>query len=352
MRIAPALFLIALSLPPAVHAADAAMPAAAAPVDAAPAAAAQPSVRFLSAVDARAALTEGAGREYYARLQLAEMRAKTGLALRNVTLEAAREQVREFYGAQVLEFTAQEQSVLRETVIGLHPTLLVKAPLYARTPWSFIKVSAKIEGGLPHTRGDHIVLSDGVLTNIVQWRSRNPTAVPLGLANLLAHEQTHILQRHHAELFAALYESYGFRHVLLQSTPPWLLERNIVNPDAPDTDWVFPVGAGAARHWILPDLVLKNLDHPRMPDDFDVVALDAEEHAGAWSLVDRSMPAAFQELDGLPDYTRAFPTGDELFHPNEISAGLLATILSGSRVRNPEHELWNKTRAWAEQALR
>jgi hypothetical protein len=348
MRIAPALFLIALSLPPAVHAAEAGAPAAATPA----AADAQPSVRFLSPVDARTALTGAAGREYYARLQLAEMRAKTGLALRNVTLEAAREQVREFYGAEVLEFTAQEQTVLRETVIGLHPTLLAKAPLYARTPWSFIKVSAKIEGGLPHTRGDHIILSDGVLMNIVQWRSRNPTAAPLGLWNLLAHEQTHILQRHHAELFAALYESYGFRHVLLQSTPLWLLERNIVNPDAPDTDWVFPIGAGAARHWILPDLVLKNIDRPRMPDDFDVVALDVEEHAGAWSFVDRSMPATFQELGSLPDYTRAFPTGDELFHPNEISAGLLATILSGSRVRNPEHELWGKTRAWAEQALR
>jgi hypothetical protein len=147
-------------------------------------------------------------------------------------------------------------------------------------------------------------------------------------------------------------QSLGFRHVVFAPAPQWLIERNVVNPDAPDADWVFPAGDASARHWILPDVLLLKLDHPRMPDDFHVVALDVREQAGAWDFADRSMPASLQELSAQADFVRAFPVQDEVFHPNEISAGLLAAIITGSGIEHPEHPLWNKTRAWADQALR
>jgi hypothetical protein len=311
------------------------------------------TIRLLSQSEARAALTTGEERGYYARLQLPEMRAKTGLALQNTTLESAREQVREAYGARVEEFSADEQLALREVTAGLQGLLRARAPLYARTPWVFIKISSTIEGGLPHTRGDCIVLSDGIVARIAQLRAKGPITSPLGLWSLLIHEQTHILQRRHPGLFAPLYtQDLGFRHVVLAPAPPWLLERNVVNPDAPDADWVYQVGDASARRWILPDVLLLNLDHPRMPDDFKVVALDVREQAGAWTFAEHGTPPAFQALADLPDFVRAFPDHSELFHPNEISAGLLAAIISGSGIVHPEHPLWSKTRAWADQALR
>jgi hypothetical protein len=310
-------------------------------------------IHFLSQAEARAALTTGPERGYYARLQLAEMRAKTGLALQNVTLEAAREQVRDTYGERVEDFSADEQGVLREVLNGLQTILRTRAPLYARTPWAFIKVDATIEGGLPHTRGDCIVLSDAITARIVQARAKGALSAPLSLWNLLVHEQTHVLQRRHPELFVNLYtQSMGFRHVVFAAAPQWLIERNVVNPDAPDADWVFPIGDASARHWILPDVLLLKLDHPRMPDDFDIVALEVREQAGTWEFADRNLPASLQELSALPDFVRAFPIQDELFHPNEICAGLLAAIITESGIELPQHPLWNKTRAWAVQALR
>jgi hypothetical protein len=295
------------------------------------------TIRFLSQSEARAVLTTGAERGYYSRLQLPEMRAKTGLALQNMTVEAAREQVRETYGARAEEFSTDEQAALRDIVTALQPLLRTRAPLYARTPWVFIKVDATIEGGLPHTRGDSIVLSDALLARVVQARAKGASGAPVSLWNLLVHEQTHILQRHHPELFVNLYtQSLGFRHVALAPAPPWLIERNVVNPDAPDADWVFPLGDPAGRRWVLPVVLLLKLDQPRMPDDFNVVALEVRDRPGAWEFADRSLPAAFQEV----------------FHPNEISAGLLAALITGSGIEHPEHPLWNKTRAWADQALR
>src|SRR5450631_2249101 len=124
MRKTFALYLSILVSLPALHAEPAAPPTAAP-------AAASATIHLLSQSEARAALTTGEERGYYARLQLPEMRAKTGLPLQNTTLESAREQVREAYGARVEEFTADEQLALREVMTGLQELLRSRAPLYA-----------------------------------------------------------------------------------------------------------------------------------------------------------------------------------------------------------------------------
>jgi hypothetical protein len=310
------------------------------------------TVHFLSRAQSRAALTQGTAREYYARLQIAEMRAKTGLPLENLTLEGARAEAREAYGAATQDFSADEQGVLREALAKLQPLLQLKAPLYGRTPWSFIKVSANIEGGLPHTRGESIVLSDRFLASMTNRHAQDQSGPRSGLWVLLLHEQTHVLQRHNPALFAPLYtNAFGFREVDI-AAPEWLRVRRVINPDAPDVQWIYPIDDGGVRHWVLPDIVLLNLEHPRMPQDFHVVALTAEERAGRWMLADQSQPTAFQDLEGLDAYVRAFPERSELFHPNEIAAVMLSELICGCHMEQPEHPLWGKVKNWAEVALK
>jgi len=141
------------------------------------------------------------------------MRAKTGLVLQNLSLQAARDQVRDAYSAATEDFTADEQASLREMIDTLQPTRRIRAPLYARMH-------------------DQATLRDSAR-----------------VFNLLIHEQTHVLQRHNPALFATLYtEAFGFRQVTLQPAPQWLRIRRVVNPDAPDADWVFPIGDDAPRH--------------------------------------------------------------------------------------------------------
>lgn len=311
------------------------------------------SVHFLSRAEARAALTQGEGAAYYERLQLAEMRAKTGLPLEHVTLAVARALVRESYGAAAQDFSPEEQAALRSTLEDLQPLLQAQAPLYARTPWSFIKLSASIEGGLPHTRADSIVLSDALVARITKAHARQAADKPSALWNLLVHEQTHVLQRHSPALFASLYTSaFGFRQVSLPVPPEWVRIRRVVNPDAPDADWLFASGTATQPRWLLPDILLDNIEHPRMPDDFSIVALSVQQQGGKWSYAEPVMPAAPQKLLDLQDFVRRFPLHDVLFHPNEIAAGLLAALLTGVGIEDPQHELWERTRVWARQALR
>jgi hypothetical protein len=315
--------------------------------------AAPSTVHFLSRDEARQALTTGADRDFYAHLQLVEMRAKTGLALKATSLEAAREQVMASYGGSVEEFTADEQAALRDATDHLQPILESQAPLYARTPWSFIKVKANIEGGLPHTRGDSIVLAEPVLASLVRAHATRAFDQPSPVWALLVHEQTHVIQRRHPGMFATLYTGvFGFQHVDLPTPPEWIAAVRMTNPDAPISDWVFALGKDAGQRWMLPEILVDHGDHPQMPADFRVVAVRVEHHGASWVYADQSAPAETVVLDSLQEYVERFPVRDELFHPNEIAAGMLSYLIIGASLPNPENAMWSLTRTWAAQSLR
>ena len=311
------------------------------------------AVHFLSRTEASAALTGEVAQQYYAQLQLAEMRAKTRLPLTDLSLDAARAAASKAYGLATEDFTDDERAALGDAVESMQPVLLARAPLYARTPWCFIKVNGTIEGGLPHTRGECIVLAEGVLQSLAKAHAKARFDQPSGVWLLLLHEQTHVLQRRNPALFAALYSDvYGFRQVEVLP-PDWLRLRRVINPDAPRVEWIYPIGKDAARHWVLPDIELLELDHPQMPADFKVVALGVHALEGRrWALDDVAMPATQPDLEGVAEYVDAFPVKGEAFHPNEIAAQMMAEIIAGAHMQNPDHPLWAKTRQWADSALR
>ncbi len=307
-------------------------------------------MQFLSKAEAISALTQGPESDYYQRMQIPEIRAKTGLPLQGVSLGAAREQARAAYGAAAEEFTLTEQSVIRAEIETLQPILQSRAPRYARMPWSFIKLTSNIEGGMSYTFGNCIILSDGVVARFVRLLSSRTAIERASVDNILVHEQTHVLQRRDPALFAGFYSSVlGFRHVKRMPAPEWLSLRRAIDPD---DSWVFSVGKDASQRWLLPEVLLTKLEHPQMPRDFQIVALAMVERRGVWGFADQSAPASFQSLEDLDEYSRRFPIRDEMFHPNEIMAGLLAALITDSGKRDPTHELWDKTRAWADKALR
>lgn len=311
------------------------------------------SIRLLTGAEARSALTDADAQAYYAGLQLGEMRAKTGLALQNDSLAEARARVMNVYGERTLDFSPEEQAMLRAAIASLQPRLRERAPLYARTPWSLIKVAATVEGGLPHTRGDSIVLSDAVLTQLLRAHETNAFTQPSGLWNLLVHEQTHVLQRRDAARFDDLYtQVFGFRHVVLEPMPAWLRVRNVVNPDGPVQDWVFPDGEGAARRWWLPEIQLRGLEAPRMPEDFELIATPVQARGRVWEYLQKSAPAAPEPLANFTGFFAKFPIRDELFHPNEIAAGLLAALITGYGEEIPQAAIWDQTRRWSIEGLR
>lgn len=312
-------------------------------------------VQFLSAEEGRKAITEGAEATYFERLQIAEIRAKTGLALENMDLAQARSAARRRYAVEIQEFSADEKAALEAVLARVQPRLEEKLPLMARTPFSFIKVGTGVEAGLPHTRGAHILLSPLVLEPMVRLHRRRAFAALDSFApGLLVHEQAHVLERAHPELFLSLFtEVFGFRRLETAPDHPWLRERRVVNPDGPDLGWAFPIREGARTRWIMPDLILASLDRPRMPQDFRMVAVTLEEKGGAFQIaLDAQGSPMTADLASVAPYAAAFPNPGEFYHPHEIAADLLAARVTGQAEGVADHPLRAKFAAWAKEHLR
>ncbi len=296
--------------------------------DAAAAADQGPDITFLAGEQARAAIIDESVEPYFSLLQAREMSAKTGAAIDGDTLEAQRTACRQRYQSAVRDFSAEDQAGLRRTIAAVQPYLMGHYPVFAAEPWRFIKVARSIEGGMPHTRGRCIVLSDTVMP---EFTAGGAGPVDPEGTMLLVHEQTHVLQRLHAGLFVPLFtESWGMvRMAQAPEMPAELLQRQLVNPDGISCVWAFPVVEDGKARLIQPEVLLGGKRAvPRMPDDFAVVALAVEKRgdAYAYQLGADGHPQAVP-LPSLPAYGDAFLPSDENFHPNEICAELFSLMV-------------------------
>ena len=288
--------------------------------------AATPRISFPDLDEARTAFTDDPA--YFDQLQPIEMAAKTGSPLTAGDLAGQRAECRARYRAGVRQFSDAEKNALVQLVGRIHPALRDDYPRMAALPWSFLKVSDQIEGGLPHTRGTHIVLSQSACDRSLNRSFLGPGST--GAIDLLVHEQTHVLQRAQPELFDSLYvKQWGFRRATSIDANPWLVEHHLANPDALDCRWVFPIEDSQGRRFIWPLVVFGDGPGPkRMPDDFSMVAVHVRPSGNAFRVEQQTdgRPATDELLDVRP-YRAVFPMTTNVYHPHEAAAAMLAMLV-------------------------
>jgi hypothetical protein len=293
------------------------------------AAEASPAIAFLGRAEAAAALADAPGDPYYARMGLLEIRARMKSAMPGASLADARAAVRVYDAAAVLPFADEERAAISDIIVRVQPVLAARAPLYARTPWSFIKLADQAEGGMPHTRGAHVVLPASVVDVLVklhrQARAAGQQASPPPGADLLVHEQTHVLERLHPERFEPLFtDVFGFTRMAPAPAHAWLAAHRCINPDGPDVAWAFPLEKIGGRGWLMPDVTMPDKPVPRMPQDFESVGVEVARGADGWRVVERDSQPVRHDLDQVRGWHAHFPFPDEDFHPNEIAAVALS----------------------------
>ena len=286
-----------------------------------------PSVTFLDGNAARAAIVNDARDPYFDHLQPIEMAAKTGAPVTG-TLKAQRLETRKRYQAAVRPFRPEEQEAIRAYVEALEP-LLRDYPRFARQPWRFVKVADHIEGGLPHTRDNFIVLSESVSKGLFDLRrQQTPEAALMRGGMLLLHEQVHVLQRLEPGRFDNLYtQTLGYRRSGNIPLPKDLATNQLLNPDGLSCCWLFPRGQGM----IWPLLVFAERDGLRkMPGDFRKLAVTVMPTKKALGYhVARTAEGRSQSEDLLKvrEYVEAFPLTQNFYHPNETSADLFSQLV-------------------------
>jgi hypothetical protein len=303
-------------------------------------------VTFLDAQQAAVAIIDDSEQPYFDRLRPVEMSAKTGAVITGSGLAEQRTECKRRYAEATLDFSTDEIAAIVWVVSEIQPHLQRRYPRIARLGWSFIKIHSHIEGGLPHTRGRHIVVSAKMLKSYVDTHQRGPTEKMASMGNWLLHEQMHVLQRRDPELFKPLYtELWGFKRVESVGEHGWLADHQLANPDGLDRYWVYPVRRGERTTWIWPTVVLAEssgvrrlLGVPSMRRDTRMIAVELEPRGEEFSVrVDRARRPVVHNLLSFQEYRKQFPFSVTPFHPNEITAEGFARIaiseimLSGER---------------------
>ena len=290
-----------------------------------------PTVSFLGKSAGQAAIVDDSLEPYFNQLQPMEMAAKTGSPFAGATLDEQRAECRKRYQGAVLDFTDDEIAAIRWHLAKLRPLLAKQYPRLGNTSWSFIKVADNIEGGLPHTRGGHIILSAGLCKQIIAIKRLPPERRGyLDIVELLAHEQVHVFQRTHPGLFDSLYSGlWGMQKAASIMGCDWLVTHHLANPDAVDCRWILPVGKNKPTAYLWPLVVFSEEASPkRMPDDFRMLAISLEKDGtGFRVLVDQKGKPVSVELLLVPEFNAVFPMSNNIYHPNEAAADIFAKLV-------------------------
>lgn len=315
-----------------------------------------PQVAFLSREDGAMALTRVGGDTYYADMHLLECRGRTQSTLPGLSVQEARIATRDYDAAAARTFTSEECHAISAVLGHVQRRLAARAPLYARTPWSFIKLAANAEGGMPHTRGPHIVMPDYMADAVVQIHRELAADAPSERAkrfvNVLVHEQTHVLERTRAALFEPLFtDVFGFSRMTPAPTTPWLDEHRFINPDGPDVAWAFALAAVGGQGWVMPDIVVPDVPIPRMPQDFDAIGIEVLQTPEGWKIVEENGLPKRRHLDAIAGYDAHFPFPEEDFHPHEIAAVALSHWILQDVADIDSRALMPAIATWAKTAL-
>jgi hypothetical protein len=266
---------------------------------------------------------------YFDHLQPMEMEAKTGRPLQGATLAQQRAECRRRYVLAVMEFTPEEQAALREAAAHVDKAVRKDYPRYADVPWNFLKVASNIEGGFPHTRGKHIILAEHICRWIVD-QVRAARGRPVSAIELLLHEQMHVFQRANPELFDSLYTGqWGFVRAKSIKTCPWVIEHQLVNSDAIDCPWVFPIRRGGQIRYLWPLCALSDGPGPKqMRTDFTMLAFYVVPDGDGYR-VERNGDGRpeYSDLLSVRDYRRVFGPSTNIYHPHEAAADLFAKLV-------------------------
>jgi hypothetical protein len=309
------------------------------------------AVRFLTAKEAADAIVDESMEPYFSLLLPPEMHAKTGSAVPGADLAAQREECRKRYRAAVLDFTDDEKTAIGAAAQSISGALKEAYPFLAATAWSFLKVDPSIEGGMPHTRGPHVVVPAKMAAAFALLRVRGADPGKSRLAQTLIHEMCHVLQRAHPDLFADLYLNvWGFARAKGTPSDPWLDRVQMVNPDGPDVGWVFPV----KNEFWQPLVVIKDgVEKPSMPRDFQFIGVAREKKGDTFAVRLRDGKPVTVLLKDLPAYAEAFKGSSANFHPNEIFAELFAAMAMKDHIADPGPSAADHTtlRTWCRKSF-
>ncbi len=157
---------------------------------------------------------------YMNRMSAAEIAIRTS----SVTADKTVQDLKALYSANILEWTEAEKAQIT-ALIAANKDRLAAIQHLLPAEVTFIKVNNKVEGGLPHTRANGIIL---------------PVTGKALSEKLFYHELFHILTRAQKNNHHSLYNLIGFMPCDFTANEQ-ISAMTLTNPDVPATGYYLPV---------------------------------------------------------------------------------------------------------------
>tara|TARA_B110000238_G_C16055730_1_gene408158 strand:+ start:194 stop:1078 length:885 start_codon:yes stop_codon:yes gene_type:complete len=170
----------------------------------------------------------------------------------------------------------------------------------------------KLENNFPHTHHNNILIPD-------IFRLDNTYSI----LNTLLHEKIHILQRFKKDMFYDLYENYwGFKKIKINKLEE-IEKHSRTNPDGVNNNWVF-----SRDNTRIVLLSIYNKNSSSLSDVYTVgVYLDSN-----YNII---VPIKKRKIGEIREFTSFFGNlNGNNYHPNEISAEMLAGYLLDRNTKN------------------
>lgn len=234
--------------------------------------------------------------------------------------------------ASALEWSEDEREPFA-TVLARLERLLSGMKWQGPSKILMVKASDRLMEGFPHTRGNAIVIQEGML---LEMRKR-----PAMMEFLVVHEAFHVLTRANPSLREELFRAIGFRACAAVEVPEALERLRLTNPDAPESRHAIGVRWRGRPVEVLPFIHFRS-------ETVDPKAGFVSQMHTSWLVVERRQErcvardegAKLEEFEDLREQV-GNNTG-YLIHPEEILADNFAllyreTVSPGlTRVRSPE----------------
>ena len=208
-----------------------------------------------------------------------------------------------------MEFNENEKDILNNFLEDFFSKLTKYNYIFNNL--KLIKVTNKIENGMPHTRNIAIILPENLITNNYE----------MSFINLISHEQFHVFQRYNQNLINNLYTNY-WNMKYIKNIPQEILDLNRTNPDAlPNIHWLFPLNN---NKYILPMCLYKRNSNNIRETNNIYFTLEKD-----YKFLDLENEIQNPKLLRDNDEFRSF-FGNEVsnnYHPNELSASLFEILI-------------------------
>ena len=291
---------------------------------------AQPAgIEFLEGQAARDAIVDDSADPYFSRLEDHEMTANTSAPITGATHADKIAECKKRFQAATVDFTDQDKATLTFFIEKVQGPLKRDYPVFGNTPWSFIKVKDTLAGGMPHTRGGHIVMPESVLKHLSAFQQRmGANSVPRA-ANLLIHEQTHVVERSHPELFEPFFtRTLHFVRAGKIEPDAWLTDRQLVNPDGTVCDWIFPLTENGKPTYVLPLIAFENANPTDLRQGMTTIAVTMEKTPDGFKpATGADGKPIVRPLAQVTQYMQGPGSESDNYHPNEIAADRFAELV-------------------------